>query len=336
MATTLAHSYTYATKQLQKKTISTKPSNDVTVLTITNYDQGYETLGFWRKLVEPLRIAFILFIACFGFIGKFLLIRYSKTSRDIKRFRTKYRALELLYTYKWGKTKGRNIIDRVLTHMNQRFLVSNCRAVRNRLRLVKTLLRFAIFDIRKTRKEITIASLGAGSARAIIETIAELQNRGFDCQFTVILVDVSKNALHYSERLAKEYGIADSVNWIRRCGLLEEFVNNTHEHSPDIVEMVGIMDYFDKITSLDVISQIYDILTPFGVLITANIQNNPEKIFLDRVLEWPMVHRGPEELAEIMLSAGFEAEDIEIIYEPLQIHGVVVARKVTRLIRKAY
>jgi len=101
--------------------------------------------------------------------------------------------------------------------------------------------------------------------------------------------------------------------------------------------MVGDMEYFDKIASLDAISQIYDILNPQGTLITCNVRDNPEKLFLDRVLEWPMTYREPEELAEIMLSSGFDSQDVDIIYEPLLIHGVVVARKVPRLIKtKAY
>jgi len=298
----------------------------------------YETFG-WGKLVERSRLRFVKFVSRFEFLGKFLLIRYSKMSRDIKRLRASHQALEIIYTYAWKKTKGSNMLDRVVTHLNQRFFISNCKAVRNRLKLVRNEVKRAILALGRNfgKKEITIVSLGAGSARAIIEVLAELMWLHYPLRFTVILVDISKSALRYSERLAEEFGIADSVNWIRVCGLLEEFIKNTHDHRPDIIEMVGVMDYFDKIASLDAISQIYDILNPQGTLITCNVRDNPEKLFLDRVLEWPMTYREPEELAEIMLSSGFDGQDVDIIYEPLLIHGVVVARKVPRLIKtKAY
>ena len=299
--------------------------------------QPYETLGFLGKLVECPRLLFINFISFYEFLGRFLFVQHSKMGRNIKQFRASHQALEIIYTYAWKKTKGKGIIDRLLTHILLNF--SNGRAVRNRLKLVKNEVKRAALSLNRNfgKKEITIMSLGAGSARAIIEVLAELKAFHYPIRFTVILVDISKNALRYSERLAEEYGIADSVNWIRECGLLEEFIQNTHEHQPDIIEMVGVMDYFDKIASLDAISQIYDILNPQGTLITCNVRDNPEKLFLDRVLEWPMTYREPEELAEIMLSSGFDSQDVDIIYEPLLIHGVVVARKVPRLIKtKAY
>ena len=155
----------------------------------------YETFG-WGKLVERSRLRFVKFVSRFEFLGKFLLIRYSKMSRNIKRLRASYQALEMMYTYKWKTTEGRNILDRVITHLNQRFFILNCRAVRNRLRLVKKELKRAILSLRK--KEITIISLGAGSARAIIEVLAALKAFHYPLRFTVILVDISKNALRYS------------------------------------------------------------------------------------------------------------------------------------------
>jgi ubiquinone/menaquinone biosynthesis C-methylase UbiE len=252
-----------------------------------------------------------------------LFVKCSRRGKAVKRFRASHQALELIYTYSWEATQGKKLIERLLTHILFHF--ANARAVRNRLRLVKKELRRVILSFPK--KEITIASLGSGSARAIIETVAELIEEDVNCKFTVVLVDASENALRYSELLAKEYGIADFVEWVRVKGLLEEFVNNSHDYPPDIVEMVGVMDYFDEETAIEVLSKIYEILSSSGVLITCNIRQNIERIFLERVLRWQMIYREPEDLADLILLSGFKEENIEIIYEPLKIHGLVVAHK---------
>ena len=61
------------------------------------------------------------------------------------------------------------------------------------------------------------------------------------------------------------------------------------------------------------------------VLDLADEQMGLEKHFLKWVVNWSMIYRNPYELAEIASVAGFE--DYRLIYEPLRIHGVLVAEK---------
>lgn len=277
----------------------------------------YEKAGLFRKIIG---LSWIKPLAHFKKIGNRLL-KYSPTAYQVKKYATNFKALELMYTYSWFETKGMSIITRLVTHLW--FNILNCKAVRNRLKLVKKILKKSIISL--SQEKVTIISLGSGSARAIIETIAELREKDYGYQIKAILVDRSRNALLYSEKLARQYGVADSIICVK--GLLEEFIKNCRENPPDIVEMVGVMDYFDDEQAIDVVSKIYTLLSPRGILITCNIKNNPERKFLTRIVGWSMIYRDKQELAEIIILSGFSPRQIELIYEPLGIHGLVVATK---------
>ncbi|MFA5318880.1 MAG: hypothetical protein WC387_00765, partial [Candidatus Paceibacterota bacterium] len=59
--------------------------------------------------------------------------------------------------------------------------------------------------------------------------------------------------------------------------------------------------------------------------LTCNIAPNFEQHFLKWVINWPMIYRSPRELADVIEQACFD--DFRLIYEPLMIHGIVVAHK---------
>ena len=274
-----------------------------------NYE-GYEFINVFRRLWVPL--------VSIPSIERFLFIKLSRLGRRIRRSAASYRALEMIYTYSRDDTRGKGILERLATHILLHCL--NAKAVRNRLKLVKEELEKIIVGLDKN--DIHIMSLGSGSARAVIETLVACN--GESTKYTVTLVDQSQSALNFSKQLAVMNGVLVNVTLVR--GMLEEFVKNGRDHPPDIVEMVGIMDYFDDATAQEVLGEIYRLLLPGGVLITCNIHDNPERPFMTKVMDWPMVYRNAEELSRVMRRSGFN--DHQITYEPLGIHGVAVGRKV--------
>ena len=91
--------------------------------------------------------------------------------------------------------------------------------------------------------------------------------------------------------------------------------------------MVGLLDYFDQEHAVEILKKIYKVLAPNGWLITCNIRPNLERPFLTKGVGWSMIYRTPQELAEIVVKAGFPASSLRIIYEPLKIHGLAIAQK---------
>jgi len=277
--------------------------------------QDYESVKPVWKLLRRLLMP-IVSIPC---VGTFLFVKSSSLGRKIKRYAASHKALEIIYNYTRETTSDKGMFERFLTHILLNII--NAKAVRNRLKLAKEEIKRALVCMDK--RDIHVMSLASGSARAVIEVLVDVRGNG--TKYTITLVDRSRNALNDSRKLAEENGIVDGVVYVR--GMVEEFVTNGRDHPPDVVEMVGIMDYFDITTAQEVISQIYQLLLPGGVLITCNVADNPERSFLTNVLKWPMIYKDAKDIFLIMHNSGFD--DVRVVYEPLNLHGVAIGRKAT-------
>jgi hypothetical protein len=238
------------------------------------------------------------------------------TCRKVKEYAASWKAMEIIYNHNFPKnlkTIG-GILDEFYWHG------LNCQALRNRYKLVKHQLRDAIskFD---NQKEIRIASLACGSAQVVIEIIAEYKVKNVIIK--AVLMDINQEALDAAKEWAKKYGVLDQIETSRvnisdQDEVLDEF-------KPQIVEMLGFLDYVDQNEAIRFVREIYESLSEKGILITCNINPNPEQYFIKWVINWPMIYRHPEELIDVAAKAGFS--DYKIVYEPLKIHGLLIARK---------
>jgi len=73
---------------------------------------------------------------------------------------------------------------------------------------------------------------------------------------------------------------------------------------------------------------IYQILEKEGVFLVSQIIPNSESFFLKEVINWPMIYRKPEELAEILSLAGFSLNNCRFYQEPLKIHCIAECKKI--------
>ena len=89
--------------------------------------------------------------------------------------------------------------------------------------------------------------------------------------------------------------------------------------------MLGLLDYLPQKKAIKLSQKIRESLGSKGIFLTCNIRRNLERHFLRWVIDWPMIYRSPVEMAEVVAEAGFI--DYRLIYEPLRIHGLVVASK---------
>ena len=109
--------------------------------------------------------------------------------------------------------------------------------------------------------------------------------------------------------------------------MAQNVANLVEKNSIDIVEMVGLLDYFKDEKSVETFSKIYDILKEGGLFMVGNIVPNKEQSFISR-LGWPkMYYRSAENLARLLISSGFSEEKGKIIFEPLKNHIVALIRK---------
>ena len=117
----------------------------------------------------------------------------------------------------------------------------------------------------------------------------------------------------------------DNFKWVN--DLAQNVKLYVADNSTDIVEMVGLLDYFRDEKSVETFKQIYDILKKDGLFMVGNIVPNKEQPFILK-LGWPkMYYRQAEDLSRLLIESGFLEKNGEIIFEPLKNHIVAVIKK---------
>ncbi|MFA6554086.1 MAG: class I SAM-dependent methyltransferase family protein [Candidatus Paceibacterota bacterium] len=283
-------------------------------------DLTYETNGYLRRFFNSICIPVLNILPP----KSNTLIRKSHKSVDeVVDNATTHKALELLY--KKGHKKHSKSWPQKVMHKLW-FGTNNSKAVRNRLQLVKRELRNTLMTLKQKDTPISILSIASGSARAVIESIVETNS--MDKKISIIFLDKNPEALEYSKRLSEEHNLTSNSNcnltWIN--GTAETFLRSVQDNKFDIVEMVGLLDYFIDEKAVSVFRNIKNVLNGSGIFITANISHNQEEKFLTDVIGWKMIYRSAEELGGLLLEAGFNEREIQLYYEPLEIHVVSVAK----------
>ncbi len=233
-----------------------------------------------------------------------------------------YRALEVAYTGGVDHP-SRSALERFFYTVW--FETANVLAVRNRLRLVKRELRTALKDAFLRQEKVRLLSIAAGSARAVIEAVAETGNAK-NKNLSLVFLDKDRTALEYSTILVKKFGIECPVEWTD-VTLGTYLKNSKGVNTFDIVEMVGLLDYFDNERAVEIFNRIYDVLNPAGKYITGNIIAHAEKPLLTRFAGWNVIYREPEEFLSLLTRSHFGKHTILVYVEPHRIHAISVAEK---------
>ncbi|MCX6715766.1 MAG: hypothetical protein NT077_01960, partial [Candidatus Taylorbacteria bacterium] len=203
-----------------------------------------------------------------------MLRKSHKSADDIIEHATTHKALEILYGHSSAKVSGsliQNFFKSIWLSTN------NSKAVRNRLKLVKREMEKKMRSLISLGKPISIVSIASGSSRAIAESINKMSFEK-DSKPSVIFVDKNYDAISYSQDLTKDHKYRANFEWIHdTAGSF--FRVHANGRKFNIIEMVGLMDYFNDEKAIYIFSQIYTALNSEGILITANIDDNKERPF---------------------------------------------------------
>lgn len=235
--------------------------------------------------------------------------------RGIKDGSASWRSLDIIYNYRFGQKKGLSgVVDDFWIGM------VNAQAVRNRLKLVKQEVEQAIMQFDGFR-EVRLLSLAAGSAQGVIEVMAKLKTKGI--MVRTLLLDIDQTTLDYAKTLAERHEVGNQIETVIKSAACVARVSR--DFQPHIIEMLGLLDYIPHCKAIRLVRKILGSLPDNGIFLTCNIAPNPEMHFLRWVINWQMIYRGPAELAEIIIKAGFD--NCRLVYEPLDIHGLAIAQK---------
>ena len=291
-------------------------------MNITTNDSDFERHNFFVNLV---RISLLWFLGILpSRISHWIFIKWSEDARRASHWARTYRALEIMYTFEERRRRKEVSFGDIFWET----ILSNARAIRNRIKFVKIILQKLIVEVASKNNSVKVLSLGSGSGRPLLETIRFLNG---SIPTKCFFMDRSKSALIFGQELAKEIlreKNDDNLRWSRvkveDNHLLEQALK---ECSPDIIEMVGLLDYFDDIDARELFKLIFHHISPNGFFVVSNIKPNIERRFVTKAIKWPLIYRTSEELKQLLIDAGFNKQRIQIIVEPLGIYSIAICQK---------
>ena len=253
---------------------------------------------------------------------KKVIKKTNKAAGEVIDNATNHQALEVLYNKGVALSKKR-IMKTIFQSIW--FNLDNSKAVRNRLKFVRRELTNQLKLISTYDREINIISIATGSSRAIIETINSEQIF-HEMKVSITFLDKNEHAITYSKKMSQAINCPNiRFEWINDT--VGNFFKNKQQKKYDIVEIVGLLDYFTDAKVTETFKNIHNILEEGGIVITANINHNREEKFVTNVIDWPMIYRSADELGVLLNAAGFKYNNMNIFYEPLRIHGLIKAKK---------
>ena len=292
----------------------------ITVVLDMDRSIGHETNSIGKKLLNLFLVPTLNSIPA-SFRGR---IRKSHASADeVIEHATTHKALEVLY-HNGHPHRSKNVFQKIAHHVW--FHSNNSRGVRNRLRLVTRELTQRFSQHVKEAQPVKVLSIASGSARAVIEALRDAEAVG-KLPISGVFLDKNPVAIEYSKQLAKEI-LKDQHNleWLNTT-VGTFFKERNPENEFDVVEMVGLLDYFDDEKTATTFASIHKALKPGGILVTANIADNVERTFVTKAIGWDMIYRKAEDLAHLLHKGGFDHGKMKVFYEPLKVHSVIVAEK---------
>ena len=257
-------------------------------------------------------------------LGRFFITRSSKTVKGIYDNAKNSRALEYLYNFDGKITITGGFIDSVFTFLWQHNFI-NAKAARNRFKLVEAKLYKVCVEVAKnTKGHVRIFSLASGSARVVLKVASRLRKDGVILD--IKLLDLDPKALELSKSIASAFNVLDLVSEI--CvDKVSNFEKYCEDWVPDVIEMVGFMDYLTQEKAILLAEKVHRVLPDKGYFVTCNIKDNYERKFVTDILKWDMIYRDEDMLLDVMLKGGFALDNCELIYEPYLIHGLAIGKK---------
>jgi len=226
-------------------------------------------------------------------------------------------ALEVMYTRYHRELFSRGFLQGIADLFWHHF-VSQPKALRNRLHIVQSLLEQ---EIRSRTEPIFILSIAGGSARSLVSTLTKLRSEHFPHSVRVVVLDKDETALEVGGRVAASAGVRDCFEWV--CGNANDAASLVQHTQFDIVEIVGLLDYFDAKRTMRLLSALRSLMKTGGVLLAANVVPNEEQIFVHKTGWPPMQYRTANDFAHLIEKAAFAVRDT--ITEPLCVHTIVRA-----------
>ncbi len=178
------------------------------------------------------------------------------------------------------------------------------RAVRNRRRLLRRLLDQFFREKLAQEPTIDLINLACGPARELFDLLAASD---YSHRINALCIDIDSEALKYANRHVNTVAHDANVRFMRENVIKWALGRAKHDLGrQDIIYSSGLCDYLDRRLMLRLIQRCHDQLKPGGILILGNFSpRNPDRLFLDNMLYWRLIHRDEQELSDMFKETSF-------------------------------
>ena len=201
------------------------------------------------------------------------------------------------------------------------------RAVRGRRKLLSEQLETICDEKAAAGSPIRIMNLACGSNRELFDFLARCR---YTASVEALCVDADTEALEYTNREVNIFAHSAAIRLLNDNVVKWAVGRIRHEVGlQDIIYSAGLTDYLDRRLFLAFVARCYEYLKPGGVLVIGNFApQNPNKAFMDHVLQWQLIHRDHRELADLFCATPFET-NVRFLYEDQQVNLFAVATRKT-------
>ncbi len=283
--------------------------------------ENLEKHGLFTKFVRIFSVPLLNLLP--GPVIQRLMRRSSRDAEAVLQNRGSSLALEVMYVRYQRGLFQRGILQGI-ADLFWHHVVSQPKALRNRLKITESFIKGELASRLIAGEKVTLVSLGGGSARGVMQSLKKISEEKSIDNVRIVNIDRDLKALDSSRELAKRFGIYRLFEW--KNDDARDLDSLVQAESADIIEMVGLLDYFSEDSGIALMKKIYNTLKRGGVFIFANIHPNPEMVFVNKT-GWPkMYYRTPRNIEDMLKAAGFGGLP-KIIFEPLKVHIVVSVKK---------
>ena len=186
-----------------------------------------------------------------------------------------------------------------------------CRARRNSLRRVMAWLQEAA-AASPGPGPVRLTSLSAGTCQEIFPLLASPARLLY-----LTCIDADADDLTAAADSAAQLGCADHITFLE-ADLLDmiDGVGPISLGPQHVIYGLGVCDYLTDEHVKALLDWAYDLLSAGGWLIVTNREAaNPDRAFIEHILDWPAVHRTQDEITSLFSQSKFRGLPVEIIAE---------------------
>jgi SAM-dependent methyltransferase len=178
------------------------------------------------------------------------------------------------------------------------------------------------------------------------QTVYWLCLAGSDGAASMLMLEASgldKRRLNYTNIDRNEQAIAMAAEVTAAVGLnprhvqlvagdifdRELLANLVPENGVDIIDMFGVLEYLEAAKAAELLSKIYCILKPGGIILSCNMRaGHPEMHLHQRGVGWPgVIYRTTEEIIAICRKAGIARENLSIYQPQNGVYNIIQLKK---------